>query len=112
MERKTFIQTLLLGCAGLYLITRTEDTSGMYSVTRDENGVETVYKNGKYQFCPEFQAVYDALYHKPSKKLCIATDKRIRDLKEKGIWQKMELFCYIPGFMENKHDALINWKNP
>jgi len=65
-----------------------------------------------YKFCPEFQAVYDAMHKSPSMRKCINVDKRIRKLIKMGIWKKLDLLMTVPGFLENEHDALINWKEP
>jgi hypothetical protein len=82
----------------------------MYSVTKDENGVETVYKNGKYQFCEEYQRLYDAYWTKPPMDEAIRWDKTIRFMIVTGYWDRLEHIYYYDA--DNKHDALLNWKNP
>ena len=60
---------------------------------------------------PEMRELLKAMTTKPPNKWIKFHNRRIVNCKASGLWDTMENL-YFPGEMENKHDALINWKDP
>ena len=52
-----------------------------------------------------------AMTTKPPSEWIKFHNDQIADFKASGLWDTLENL-YFPGEMENKHDALINWKDP
>jgi len=62
------------------------------------------------QYCPEFQAVYNAFNTKPHADTAAFMNAMVYSLDSAGFWDRMDLLQVYA--IHNYTDALINWINP
>lgn len=60
----------------------------------------------------EYSAVYSAMTNKPTGNDLYYQNKLVYDLKNYGIWSKLDLFYVFATHTNAASEALINWANP
>ena len=61
---------------------------------------------------PDIFELYKVLHDKPSYFDLKEMNNLKVALKIHGIWDKIDGLSLMPPLLGNRHDALINWKNP
>jgi len=75
-------------------------------------GYSLMCPGGIANYCPEYQAVYDAMTTPPDDVIAEQQDIMVRALVAGGVWAGLDVFYLFAQQSNADGEALINWINP
>ena len=103
------ITTILIGLALVISVNaQFQNSGGMF--LKFGSSVLTANHITESQYCPEFQAVYNAFNTKPHADTAAFMNAMVYSLVNAGYWDRFDVFYVLAS--NTVYNALLNWKNP